>query len=242
MPHVRLQVRLQRLVAAVLFAALSLWSRPAAAEVLERTGVFEGQSVTYRVVLPTGYDPARTYPAVLVFAGGPQTLAGATRIVENDWRAEAERRGYIVVSPASPDGRLFYEGAEEIIPAFLEQLRHDYRIENTLTIAGASNGGISAFQIATRYPQAFHAVIGYPGMLDRSAMPRAFLLRTMCTFLHVGDRDAWWVANMQAQAKALETRGVRVTLTIEKNQNHGLKAAEINLSNRLFDEIESCRR
>ena len=112
---------------------------------------------------------------------------------------------------------------------------------STLTIAGASNGGISAFQVATRYPDAFRTVIGYPGMLDRSVMPRAFLLKSMCTFMHVGDRDVWWVANMQAQAKALEMRGVHVTLTVEKNQNHGLKAAEINLSNRLFDEIESCR-
>ena len=127
------------------------------------------------------------------------------------------------------------------IMAGLPQLRRDYRLEDTLTIAGASNGGISAFQIATRYPDAFRTVIGYPGMLDRSVMPRAFLLKSMCTFMHVGDRDAWWVANMQAQAKALEMRGVHVTLTVEKNQNHGLKAAEINLSNRLFDEIESCR-
>ena len=83
-------VRLPRLVLIAALVATGL-SRPSSAEILERTGVFEGLTVTYKVVLPAGYDPTRTYPAVLVFAGGPQTLAGATRIVENDWRAEIGR-------------------------------------------------------------------------------------------------------------------------------------------------------
>ena len=46
---------------------------------------------------------------------------------------------------------------------------------------------------------------------------------------------------MQEEAKDLSTRGFRIRITVEKNQVHRLKAQEIDLSRRLFDEIESCR-
>jgi len=47
---------------------------------------------------------------------------------------------------------------------------------------------------------------------------------------------------MQAQAKDLAKRGFTIRISVEKNQVHRLKAQEIDLSRRLFDEIESCGR
>ena len=47
---------------------------------------------------------------------------------------------------------------------------------------------------------------------------------------------------MQEEAKDLGKRGFRIRLAVEKNQVHRLKAQEIDLSRRLFDEIESCGR
>jgi hypothetical protein len=47
---------------------------------------------------------------------------------------------------------------------------------------------------------------------------------------------------MQRQADSLRAQGFRIRLTVEKNQEHRLRAQEINLSPRLFDEIESCGR
>src|SRR5215831_11430254 len=103
---------MRALAAGVVATIVVALSAPASAEVLEKTATFAGLRVTYKVVQPTGYDPAKTYPLVLVFTGGPQTLQIATGTVEADWRAEAERRGYIVVAPASPNGELFFEGAD----------------------------------------------------------------------------------------------------------------------------------
>ena len=58
--------------------------------------------------------------------------------------------------------------------------------------------------------------------------------------MHVGDMDDGWRAAMQTQARDLKAKGYRVTITVEQNQVHRLKAAELSLPDRLLDEIESC--
>ena len=62
----------------------------ATAEMVERSGRFGGLEVTYKVVLPPGYEASETYPVVLVFTGGSQQLAGAERTLGADWQAEAD--------------------------------------------------------------------------------------------------------------------------------------------------------
>ena len=66
-------------------------------------------TVHYKVVLPTGYDPAKAYPAILALGGGPQTMNTVDGILNRNYRAESEKRGYIVVAPAAPEGQLFFE-------------------------------------------------------------------------------------------------------------------------------------
>ena len=46
-------------------------------------------------------------------------------------RAEAERRGYLVIAPAAPDGQLFFEDGARIFPAFLDEVLATYRIQAT---------------------------------------------------------------------------------------------------------------
>ena len=218
-------------------------AQPAAAEMIEKTGTFGGLQVTYKVVLPAGYDAARTYPVVLVFTGGGQQLRGAEGTLNTDWRQEAERRGYIVISPGTPNGELFFDGADRIFPAFLDMIARDYKVPGgTLHVAGHSNGGLSAFHVAAKYPNYFSTVTGYPGLLDgQSDARRIQALKRLCLFMHVGDQDSGWLSAMQQQSENMKRQGFKIQYTVEKNQVHRLKAQEINLSARLFDEIESCK-
>lgn len=214
----------------------------ASAEMIEKSGRFGGLDVTYKVVLPPGYDAARTYPVVLVFTGGGQQLRGAEGTLNTDWRQEAERRGYIVVSPGTPNGELFFQGADRIFPEFLDMIRREYKPQGgKLVVAGHSNGGLSAFHIAAKYPSFFTTVIGYPGLLDgQSDMNRIQALKPLCLFMHVGDQDSGWLSAMQQQSENMRRQGFKIRYTVEKNQIHRLRAQEINLSARLFDEIASC--
>ncbi len=214
---------------------------PASADIVEKQGTFAGLKVTYKVVLPKAYDAARSYPMVLVFTGGPQTLQILTTTLEVDWQAEAEKRGYIVVSPASPNGELFFEGADKIFPSFIDEMLKIYKVRGKIHLAGHSNGGLSAFHIAAKYPQYFSTLTGYPGLLDGPDLEKIAVLKPMCLFMHVGERDPGWRGAMEDQAAAMKKDGYRIQITVEKNQIHRIKAPEVNLSPRLMDEIESCK-
>ncbi len=85
---------------ALTMAALVIFlSQPLAAEVLENTKTVGGTIVHYKTILPNGYDSAKAYPAVLVFGGGPQTMNTVDNILNRNFRAEAEKRGYFVFAP-----------------------------------------------------------------------------------------------------------------------------------------------
>lgn len=230
-----------RLVAA---AALLFAAAPASAEMLEKSGRFGGLQVTYKVVLPAGYTPGRPYPAVLVFTGGAQELRGAENTLNADWRQEAERRGYVVISPGTPNGQLFFEDADRIFPDFLDMIVREYRVPmGRLHVAGHSNGGLSAFHVAARHPAYFATLTGYPGLLDGVDTARRLQgLQRLCVFMHVGSQDPEWMTAMLRQAEDLKQQGFRLQLKVENGQAHRLRAPEINLSARLFDQIESCAR
>src|ERR1700756_5039111 len=100
--------------AAVIVAMFA--TQPARAELLEKAKKVGATTVQYKVVLPNGYDPAKAYPAILAFGGGPQTMNTVDTILSRNFRAEAEKRGYIVVAPAAPDGDLFFEDGGHIFP------------------------------------------------------------------------------------------------------------------------------
>src|SRR4051812_47913682 len=98
------------MLSGVVFASSIMFGGvPAKASVQELTKKVGRVTVQYKVVLPDGYDASKAYPAILAFGGGPQTMNTVDGILSRNFQAEAEKRGYIVVSPAAPDGDLFFE-------------------------------------------------------------------------------------------------------------------------------------
>jgi poly(3-hydroxybutyrate) depolymerase len=117
------------MVAVAATAAVSMSATPPLrAEQFEKTKVVGGTTVHYKVVLPHGYNPATAYPAILAFGGGPQTMNTVDSVLSRNFRDLAEKRGYIVVAPAAPDGQLFFENGARIFPEFLKMILADYKI------------------------------------------------------------------------------------------------------------------
>src|SRR6202521_3181849 len=188
MKHPRLKWTL--LFSAVVVAMFA--TQPVKAELLEKTKKVAGTTVHYKVVLPSGYDPAKTYPAILAFGGGPQTMNTVDSVLDRNLRAEAEKRGYIVVAPAAPDDELFFEDGARIFPEFLKLILADYKIQdNKFHVAGPSNGGIASFHIAAANPQYFLSVTAFPGYMWQPSAARLEAISKMCVFMYVGELDQY---------------------------------------------------
>jgi S-formylglutathione hydrolase FrmB len=211
------------------------------AKVVDGNTTIAGMSLYYKVVLPKDYDPAKTYPAILAFPPGSQTNEMVMVTLTGNWAGEAQRRGYIVVIPAAPAGRLFFEEGARVFPQFLDQLLKEYKVrDNKFHIAGMSNGGLSAFYIAASYPQYFLSVTGFPGYLPDATPQRIGALAKMCINMHVGELDSGWREDMQQQASEFRAKGMTVKFTVEKGQSHVIRTLTGEGAARLFDEIEAC--
>src|SRR5689334_384952 len=213
---------LRRFLAALLLLVAA--AAPARGEVVEKTRQVAGVSVTYKVVLPTGYDAAKTYPAIVALGGGPQTMNTVDGVLNRNLRAEAEKRGYIVVAPAAPNGELFFESGARIFPEFLKAILADYKIQDgKFHIAGPSNGGIAAFHVAAANPQYFLSVTAFPGYMWQPSAAKLQAIANMCVFMYVGELDEYmWHGEMMQEAEYLRSKGTVARYTVEKGQPHRL--------------------
>jgi polyhydroxybutyrate depolymerase len=225
-------------------AVVLLLTRPLRAEVIEQIKQVGGTTVHYKIVLPNGYDPAKTYPAILALGGGPQTMNTVDGILTRNFRAEAEARGYIVVAPAAPDGQLFFEEGVRIFPEFLKTILADYKIRNEkLHIAGPSNGGIAAFHVAAANPQYFLSVTAFPGYMWEPSAAKLQAISKMCVFMYVGELDPYmWHGEMKKEAEFLRSKGTLARYSVEQGQPHRMDTLAGANAGRLFDGFEEAEK
>ncbi len=230
------------LCAAIVIATFA--TRPLRAELLEKSRKVAGVTVLYKVVLPNGYDPAKAYPAILAFGGGPQTMNMVDSVLNRNFRAEAEKRGYIVVAPAAPDDELFFESGDRVFPEFLKMILADYKIQdNKFHIAGPSNGGIAAFHVAAANPQYFLSVTAFPGYMWEPSLAKLQAISKMCVFMYVGENDQYmWHPEMMKEAEVLRSMGTVARYTVEKGQPHRMETLAGANAGRLFDGFEETKK
>jgi predicted esterase len=223
---------------------LLLTSQPARAELLDKTKKVGAITVHYKVVLPIGYDAAKAYPAILAFGGGPQTMNTVDSVLTRNLRAEAEKRGYIVVAPAAPDDQLFFEYGARIFPEFLKLILADYKVlNNKFHIAGPSNGGIAAFHVAAANPQYFLSVTAFPGYMWEPSQAKLQAISKMCVFMYVGELDEYmWHGEMQKEAEFLRSKGTVARYTVEKGQPHRMETLAGPNATRLFEGFEETKK
>jgi poly(3-hydroxybutyrate) depolymerase len=226
-------------VATVMFAI-----QPAGAEVLAQTKNVGDTTVVYKVVLPDGYDAAKAYPAILAFGGGPQTMNTVDTILSRNFRAEAEKRGYIVVAPAAPDGDLFFEEGARIFPEFLKMILADYKIQDgKFHIAGVSNGGIAALHVAAANPEYFLSVTAFPGYMWEPTPAKLEAISKMCVFMYVGENDMYkWHSEMKREVYFLRFKGTLARYTVEEGQPHRIETLAGANAGRLFDGFEETKK
>lgn len=203
-----------RLIVAGMMAAMTA-TLPARAELLDKTARLGGVTVKYKVVLPQGYEAA-----------------------------EAEKRGYIVVAPAAPDGQLFFKGGARVIPGLLKMILADYKIQDSkFHIAGPSNGGIAALHVAAANPQYFLSVTAFPGFMWEPSEAKLQAISKLCVFLYVGENDEYrWHSEMKKEVEWLRSRGTVARYQVEMGQPHRMETLADSHAGRLFDGFEETKK
>jgi predicted peptidase len=223
--------------------AVMFSGQPLAAKIFDKTAEVAGTKLDYKVILPNDYDPAKAYFGILAFPGGPQTMEMVMGTVMRNWREQAESLGYIVIVPAAPNGDLFFEEGDRVFPAFIVKLLSDYKIQqNKFHIAGVSNGGLSAFHIASLYPQYFWSVTGLPGFLDDGSPERMGALSKLCIYMYAGEMDPGWLRSERTEAARFKSQGYTVEFNEEKGQGHVMRTLEGPGAARLFKQFEQARQ
>jgi predicted esterase len=234
-----------RMLSAIAVVSLvALAAGPARAEVLEKSKQVGRVTVQYKVVLPAGYDPSKAYPGIIALGGGPQTMNTVDGVLNRNLRVEAEKRGYIVVAPAAPNGQLFFEEGARIFPEFLKTILADYKIQDgKFHIAGPSNGGIAAFHVAALNPQYFLSVTAFPGYMWQPTTAKLQAISKMCVFMYVGEHDEYrWHDEMKEEAEFLRSKGTVARYAVEKGQPHRLESLAGANATRLFDGFEATKK
>ncbi len=176
----------------------------------------------YALALPDGFDPSRTYPALLAFPPGPQTEPMVDAGFDRYWGPQASRRGWIVVSPAAPDGQIFHRGGDTLIPALLDRIASEFQIEGgKFHVAGWSNGGRTAFHVALTHPSRVRSLVVLPGGPPTEAdVDRLANLKGIPVRMFAGGRDTEWVQIMRDTERQLKALGISVETTVLPGEGH----------------------
>ena len=200
-----------------------------------------GTMLEYALLLPENFDPDRMYPILLALPPGPQTKEMVQWGLDNYWAREAVKRGWIVLSPVAPDGVLFFQGGEGVIPELLSRTAQLYQPEGgKYHVAGVSNGGISAFRVALNNVDKVQSVLAVPGFPRSDGdFQRLNSLVDIPVAMFVGEQDDGWVQQMEATEASLTELGGRVSLEVVAGEGHVIESLAGGGS--LFDLLESFR-
>ena len=105
-------------------------------------------------------------------------------------------------------------------------------------LAGISNGGLSAFYLATASPACFASIVTAPGSLARKTANMRTLSDIPVT-LFVGEFDNWR-DSVQDTYSTLRALGVQVSLEVLDGSKHELE--ELFGGARLYDVLDAARR
>ncbi|MDR1331568.1 MAG: alpha/beta fold hydrolase, partial [Tannerella sp.] len=168
----------------------------------------DGRQMLTWVVLPPGFDPARSYPTLLYCQGGPQSVVSQSWSYR--WNLQLiAAQGYVVVAPNR-------RGVPSFGQEWLDQISGDYSGQNIrdylsaidavaaepwsdetrLGCVGASYGGYSAFFLAGNHGGRFKAFIAHCGIFNFESM---YGSTEELWFVNNDYRGAYWDENPVAR-------------------------------------------
>jgi len=159
-------------------------------------------------------------PLVILMGGG----AGNASISRDTsiWLGSGfSERGWMVAVPISPNNRSFRGSSnnEKIAQLINELQKRDYIANGKVLLAGISNGGMSALEIARRNPQNYLGVAAIPAL--SSAATNNDMLKDFPIYLRIGGADQLgWADRFEETVASLESAGVDLDAAVLDSAPH----------------------
>ena len=185
----------------------------------ERVTLEDGSVLGVFVVMPaeTTDDPSTL---VVLMGGGPGN-ASISRDTSIWLGGGFSERGYVVAVPISPNNRAFRgeENNQKVEQLIVELQQRDYIAEGKVLLAGISNGGMSALEIARRNPQNYFGVAAVPALATSVVDNRR--LAGFPVYLRIGGADQLgWANRFEETVDALTEAGVDLDAAILDSAPH----------------------
>ncbi len=178
-----------------------------------------GKKLEYFLGLPDEYDSGKTYRVILAVPPGPQDKSMVEEYL--DWIDYFTKRGWIMVCPVTPDGRLFFQGSERYLPYLMDHIQNEIELHGgKFFLLGVSNGGVSAFRIATLHPERFHSITVMPGWPKPADQKRLESIVNIPVNFVVGELDERWRAKSEEFSAKLSELGCDVFFEVIPAQGH----------------------
>lgn len=180
---------------------------PMTMQAQERITLQDGTVLNVFLVAPEN-EANRASPLVILMGGGP----GNASISQDTSRwlgSGFAQRGWMVAVPISPNNRSFRGGVSNaLITDLITQLQKRQNIaQGKVLLAGVSNGGMSALEIARRNPQDYLGVAAVPAISSADTDNEA--LRDFPIYLRIGGNDQLdWADRFDETVASLTEAGV----------------------------------
>jgi len=180
---------------------------PMTIQAQERITLQDGTVLNVFLVAPEN-GANRASPLVILMGGGP----GNASISQDTSRwlgSGFAQRGWMVAVPISPNNRSFRGGVNNaLITDLITQLQKRQNIaQGKVLLAGVSNGGMSALEIARRNPQDYLGVAAVPAISGADTDNEA--LRDFPIYLRIGGSDQLdWADRFDETVASLTDAGV----------------------------------
>ena len=185
----------------------------------ERIELEDGSHLTVFIVGPEK-SKNKLSPLLILMGGGPGNVS-ISRDTSSWLGNEFAQRGWFVAVPVSPNNRAFrgYDNNLKILMLIDQLQQRDYVAPGKTLLAGISNGGMSALEIARRNPEQFLGVAAVPA-LSVSAFDNK-PLAGFPVYLRIGGEDQLgWADRFDETVAALEEAGVDLDAAILDSASH----------------------
>jgi len=225
-----------------------------------------GESIPYRLFVPTSWTPDRKLPMLVTLRAG-NTVDGPYR-AGNDLVKQAAQRGYIVVTPMGYRGlsQPYYgsrypiarvpapsvpaagwtpqedERAEQDVLHVMNLVTKEYNVDTSrVYLHGQNPSGSGALHLAVKYPERFAAVVVSSGPIVFDNYPFDRLKGNVALMVIHGDQDTSNpIEASQRMAAAAKAAGVETVYATVPGGTH--LEAYLTYASQIFDFLGQHRR